>query len=48
MSITHTWLNLQVIGSEVSIEESDIELISHSEMVPIVTRSKSRHTSLHF
>jgi len=42
MSITHTLLNLQVIGSEVSIEASDNELISHSEMVPIFTRSKNR------
>jgi len=48
MSITYTLLKLQVIGSEVSIEESDNELISHSEMVLIFTRSKNRHTSLHF
>jgi len=42
MSITHTLVNLQVIGSEVSIEVSDNELISHSEMVPIFTKSINR------
>ena len=42
MCITHALLNLQVIGSEVSIEESGNELISHSEMVPIFTKSKNR------
>ena len=38
----HTLVNLQAIGSEVSIETSDTELISHSEMVPIFTKSKNR------
>ena len=35
-------VNLKVIGSEVSIVTSDNELISHSDMVPIVTKSKNR------
>ena len=32
---------LQVIGSEVSVETSDIEYISYSDMVPIFTEAKN-------
>ena len=42
MSMKHWYTYLQLISSEVSVEISDIEYMSHSEMVSIFTKAKNR------